>query len=136
MTLFIYYNLNSQIARISIHNSKSFSEILNRICLVIQVKKEISDLYFSNQTRFHLKGCLCFQAPSPDPGLLLQFVFTGSGSQFVFTGTRPSIRIYLPWLIRIGNTCNKSQRLHIMLLFLFLLSNFFVTLIVDRNKTK
>ena len=47
--------------------------------------------------------------------------------------SRPSICIYQPWLIRIRN---KSQRLHIMLPFLFLLSDSFVTLIVDRNETK
>ena len=38
---------------------------------------------------------------------------------------QPSICIYQPWLIRIGN--NKSQRLHIIILSSFLLSNSFVT---------
>ena len=54
-----------------------------------------------------IKGYLCFPAP---------------------------ICIYRPWLIRTGN--NKSQSLDIMLLFLFLLSNLFVTLIIDRNEAK
>ena len=67
--------------------------------------------------------------PLPRP----QIVFTGPCPQFVFIGPRPSIRIYWHRLIRIGN--NKSQRLH-MLLFLFLLSNFFATAIVDRKETK
>ena len=47
---------------------------------------------------------------------------------------RPLICIYPPWLIRMGN--NKSQSLDIMLLFLFLLFNSFVTVIIDRNETK
>ena len=68
------------------------------------------------------------------PGSRPHFVFTSPGSQFVFTDPRFSIRIYRPWLIRIGN--NKSQRLQIMLLFLFLLSNSFVTVIVGRNEAK
>ena len=42
--------------------------------------------------------------------------------------------IYRPWLIRIGN--NASQRLPVMSLLLFLLSNFTVTVIIGKNKTK
>ena len=56
-----------------------------------------------------------------------QFVFSSPGPQFVLTGPQPLIRICRPWLIKAGN--NKSQGLHIMLLFLFLLSNSFVTVI-------
>ena len=43
-------------------------------------------------------------------------------------------RIYRHWLIKIGN--NRSQMLHVMLLFLHFLSNSFVTVIVDRADTK
>ena len=71
--------------------------------------------------------------PGPGPRPRPQFLFTGLCLQFVFTGPRSSIRIYSPWLIRSGN--NKRQSLH-MLLFLFLLSNYFVTVIVDRNERK
>ena len=79
-------------------------------------------------------GYLYIPAPSPGPGPRSQFVFTDPGTQFVFTGCRPSIRIYRHWLIRTGN--NKSQMLHILLLFLFLLSNSFVTVIVIEMKQK
>ena len=75
-------------------------------------------------------GPICFWQPrpqfayrSPSP----QFVFTSPGPQSVFLGPQPSICIYRPWLIRIG--INKSQRLRIVLLFLFLESNSFVTVI-------
>ena len=56
-----------------------------------------------------------------------------SGPQSVFTSLYLSICIYWPWLIRIGN--NKSQRVHIMLVFFFffLPSNSFVTVSLDRN---
>ena len=54
--------------------------------------------------------------------------------QIVLNGPRSPIRIYQPWLIRIER--NKSQRLHKILLFLFLLSNSFVTVIVDKNETE
>ena len=54
--------------------------------------------------------------------------------QFVFSGPGPQGCIYRPWLIRIGN--NKSQSLRVILLSLFLMSNSFVTVIVDRNETK
>ena len=67
----------------------------------------------------------------PDPICIwqprTQFAFSGRGPQFLLIDIQPSICIYRPWLIRVGN--NKSQRLHIMLLFLFLLCNFFVTAI-------
>ena len=47
----------------------------------------------------------------------------------------PSLQcIYRPWLIKIENS--KSQWLHIVLLFLFLLPDSVVTVIVDRNKIK
>ena len=42
--------------------------------------------------------------------------------------------IYRSWLIRIGN--NARQRLPVMLLLLFLLSNFTVTVIIGKNETK
>ena len=42
--------------------------------------------------------------------------------------------IYRPWLIRIGNSA--SQRLPVMLLLWFLLSNFTVTVIIGKNETK
>ena len=57
--------------------------------------------------------------------LSLYLSLSAPGSEFAFAD---------PWLITIGN--NKSQRLHIMLLFLFLLSRTFVKVIVDRNETK
>ena len=47
---------------------------------------------------------------------------------------RPSICIYQPLSITIGN--NKSHCFDIILLFTFLLSNLFATVIVDRNETK
>ena len=56
-----------------------------------------------------------------------QFVFTSPGPKSVFVCPQLTICIYQNWLIRIGN--NKSQRFHIMLLFLFLQSNSFVTVI-------
>ena len=59
----------------------------------------------------------------PDP----QFVFTSRGPKSAFVCPQPTICIYQTWLIRKGN--NKSQRFHIMLLFLFLLSNSFVSVI-------
>ena len=84
-----------------------------------------------------------FPAPGPGPrplfvfwqpksqfvyrGPVPKFVFTSSGPQSVFVSPQPSICIYWPWLIRIRII--KSQRLHIMLLYLFLLSNSFVTVI-------
>ena len=43
--------------------------------------------------------------------------------------------LYLPALVN-QNGNNKSQLLHIVLLLLFLLSNSFATVIVDRNETK
>ena len=52
-----------------------------------------------------------------------QFIFSSPDPQLALTGLQPSISIYQPWLI--GN--NKSQSLHITLLFLFLLSNSFAT---------
>ena len=55
-------------------------------------------------------------APSPNP-------------QSIFTNLYPSDCIYRLWLIRIGN--NKIQRVHIMLVFLFLLPNSFVTVKLD-----
>ena len=76
------------------------------------------------------------QAPSPNLYLTTpapEFVFIDHGPGFVFSIPRPSICVYRPWLIRIGN--NKSQSLY-MFLFLFLLFNSFVTVIVDRNETK
>ena len=54
-------------------------------------------------------------------------------SQFIFTCPGHWICIYRSWLIRIRN--NKSESLH-MFLFLFLLSNSFVMVNVDRNETK
>ena len=60
--------------------------------------------------------------------------FSRTVCQIVFNGHRSPIRIYQPWLIRIGR--NKNQRLHKILLFLFLLSNSFVTVIVDKNETE
>ena len=69
-----------------------------------------------------------FDSPGPNGYLatpVLNFYISAPGSQFAFTG---------PWLIVIGN--NKSQKLHIMLLFLFLLCHSFVVVIVDRNETK
>ena len=57
----------------------------------------------------------------------VQIVFDDPGPQSVFARPQPSICIYRPCLIRLGN--NKSQRLYIMLLFLLLLSNSFVTVI-------
>ena len=69
-----------------------------------------------------------FDCPGPSVYLAtaaLNFYLSAPGFQFVFTS---------PFLITIGN--NKSQRLHIMLIFLFLLSNSFVAVIVDRNDTK
>ena len=75
-------------------------------------------------------GYLCFTIlitilfyhwpPSPGPNLYFPALL--------------SICVYRHWLIRTGN--NKSQRLPILLLFLFWLSNSFVTVIVDRNETK
>ena len=56
-----------------------------------------------------------------------QFVFSGPSLQSVLTGPQPSICIYRVWLIRVGN--NKIQRLHIMLLFIFLMFKSFVTTI-------
>ena len=56
-----------------------------------------------------------------------QFVFTSPAPQSVFVRPQPSICTYQTWLIGIGN--NKIQRFHVMLLFLFLLSNSFVTVI-------
>ena len=47
---------------------------------------------------------------------------------------QPSIRIYRPWLTR--TEIIKSQRLHIMSLLLFMLSNSFVTVIADKNEKK
>ena len=64
---------------------------------------------------------MCFPDPGPGPApppSRLQFAFISPGPQVVFTDSRPSIRIYRPWLITMGN--NKSKRLHIMLPFLFL----------------
>ena len=69
-----------------------------------------------------LTGGICVsQTPAlalPPLPSRLQFAFIGPGPQVVFTDSRPSIRIYRPWLITMGN--NKSKRLHIMLPFLFL----------------
>ena len=65
-----------------------------------------------------------FVFPSPWPWPRLKFVYSGLGLQVVFT--RPGYRT--------GN--NKSQGFHIMSLSLFLLSEAFVTVIVDRNETK
>ena len=68
-----------------------------------------------------LTGGICV---SQTPALALpppprtQFVFISPGPQIVFTDSRPSIRIYRPWLITMGY--DKSKRLHIMLSFLFL----------------
>ena len=56
---------------------------------------------------------LCIWRPQP------KFVFSGPSPQFVLTSPHPTICIYRLGLIRVGN--NKSQRLHKMLLFLFLL---------------
>ena len=73
---------------------------------------------------------ICFWWPRPrfvHIGASPQFVFTSPGPQSVFVRPNPSICIYQTWLIRIGN--NKSQRFHVMLLFLFLLSGSFVTVI-------
>ena len=47
-------------------------------------------------------------------------------------GSRPSISIYQPWLIKIAN--NKSQRLDIMLLFLLLAS--WAKWLIVRLRTK
>ena len=47
---------------------------------------------------------------------------------------QPSIRIYRPWLTR--TEIIKSQRLHIMSLLLFMLSNSFITVIADKNEKK
>ena len=73
------------------------------------------------------------------------YLFRFKERVFVFSGTRPLaqisiyrprslISIYQSWLIRIGN--DKSQILDTMLLFLFLLSNPFVVVIVDRINMK
>ena len=58
---------------------------------------------------------------------------------FVFPGPNLylptlALNLYLLALARIGN--NKSQSLDVMLLFLYLLSNPYVTVIVDRNEIK
>ena len=63
---------------------------------------------------------------------LLVFVLRGPRPQFIFTVPGSSIHIYRSWLIRIEN--NKSQRLHIMLISLFLLSNSFVTKVAMEQK--
>ena len=85
---------------------------------------------------------------------VLVFSSTGSGLQtpiciyqsrpsVCIYQSRPSICIYQPWpsiciyqplSITIGN--NKSHCFDIILLFTFLLSHLFATVIVDRNETK
>ena len=73
-----------------------------------------------------------FLGPGPGP-VIPNLYLLSSTFQFVFTGSRPSIHIYQPWLIRIGN--NKIHRLH--MLFLFLRSNCFVSNgIVDKKWNK
>ena len=65
-----------------------------------------------------------FLGPGPGPDIPNLYLLS-SAFQLVFTGFLPSIHIYQPWLIRIGN--NKIHRLH--MLFLFLRSNYFVTVL-------
>ena len=74
---------------------------------------------------------LCFLVPGHGPGpncVWQPWPFSGPSPEFVFTDIQSSICMYWAWLIRTGN--NKSQRLHIMLLFLFL-----ITVIVYRYET-
>ena len=88
-----------------------------------------------NCIKIQFLGYLCFLEPGPGHSASL-----GPSSNLYLTTlapihislSRPSIFIYRPWLIKIEN--NKSQRLYIMLLFLFLLSNSFVTVIPDINE--
>ena len=84
-------------------------------------------LDFGLNLYFTIPPLFVFDGPSP------QFAFTGSGHLFVFTSAKLSICIYRPWLVRLEN--DKSQMLHKMLYF-FLLSNSFVTVIIDRNEAK
>ena len=96
-------------------------------------------MYRNLARKKHMLGKV-FVFPGPRPGP--QFVFDGPGpilylvapaSIYIYP-PRSSSCIYRHWLIRI--TSNKSQSLRIMLLSLFLLSNSFVTVLVDRNETK
>ena len=68
-------------------------------------------------------GYLCLPAPGPGP----------DSSPNLYLTTWPPICIYRPWLIRIRN--NKSKVAYNVAIFI-LLSNSFVTVIVDRNETK
>ena len=85
----------------------------------------------TTNTSWKIPG-ICVSRPQPWP--TAPICIWRSPPQFVFSGHRPTIRIYRSWLIIIGN--NKIQRLHIMWLLLFLLSNSFITVIVERNETK
>ena len=95
-------------------------------------------LYMEQLLSRDFYGCMCFLPPCLGPGTRsrIQFVLAAPipNPQSVFTNLYPSDCIYRPWPIRIGN--NKIQRVHIMLVFLFLLPSSFVTVKLDRIKTK
>ena len=65
-------------------------------------------------TSWKIPGICVFR---PQPWPTAPICIWRSPPQFVFSGHRPTIRIYRSWLIIIGN--NKIQRLHIMWLFYF-----------------
>ena len=84
------------------------------------------------------RGVFLFPGPSPGPGpqTLPQYIFDGPGRNLYLavlvlnlhlSAFSPQFVFYRPWLVREGN--NKGQRLHIKLIFLFSLSNSFVTAI-------
>ena len=68
----------------------------------------------ATNTSWKIPG-ICVSRPQPWP--TAPICIWRSPPQFVFSGHRPTIRIYRSWLIIIGN--NKIQRLHIMWLFYF-----------------
>ena len=72
--------------------------------------------------------------PSTGSGLQTPTCIYQSRPSVCIYQSRPSICIYQPLSITIGN--NKSHCFDIILLFTFLLSHLFATVIVDRNETK
>ena len=92
-------------------NSKYFIEIIKHIRLVLSQFMSPVPMYLKVLSNIMYFGYLCF--PAPGPNLYLAAL---------------ALQLYLPALARIEN--NKSQRLHSMLLSLFL------TVIVDRSETK
>ena len=91
---------------------------------------------FNNMLRaswvVHITRVLVF--PSTGSGLQTPICIYQSRPSVCIYQSRPSIGIYQPLSITIGN--NKSHCFDIILLFTFLLSHLFATVIVDRNETK